>query len=247
MGTDRKGILKNRIIAFLEELINALLHEIGNIEFNKYNPQQLYLMCLYGRILELAVTIKNLMKANDYAGLPILLRTQMEAFVDFANLIKDEDFIHTIAAAFIDQKNRLYNNLGKHLDPSETQTRELDTVDKIAEGHQPQSIRKRFENVNLEKTYISAYFILCNYAHNNLAMLEHRHLEMNSEGHRVIFFKEEPLEMFIKFAMTMGAMLVDAHNNLFSFFNVAPSEPVQAVCSKFSNIREETKELLKTL
>ncbi|MBW1796477.1 MAG: hypothetical protein JRF30_10460 [Deltaproteobacteria bacterium] len=110
MGTDRKGISKNRIIAFLEELINALLHDIGNIEFNKYNPQQLYLMCLYGRILELAVTIKNLMKANDYAGLPILLRTQMEAFVDFANLIKDEDFIHTIAAAFIDQKNRLYNN-----------------------------------------------------------------------------------------------------------------------------------------
>jgi hypothetical protein len=168
----------------------------------------------------------------------------MEAFADFANLIKDEDFLYTMAVAFLNQKDRLYNNLSKHPPAAESESPQIDAMDEMTRGYHPQSIRKRFENVGLEATYCSAYFILCNYAHNNLAMLEHRQLEKDENGHRVVFFKKEPYSMFVRFAMTLAATAVDAHNSLLSFFKIPPSSRTKAVCSQFASVKEETKELL---
>ncbi len=110
---------KENIIILLDELVGILLAETSNVIFDKYNVQHLYLMCLYGRIFELGVSALNLMKANDHAGVPVILRSQLEAFVDFANLLEDKDYVKTIAATFVDQKKRLYKNLEKYLDQSE--------------------------------------------------------------------------------------------------------------------------------
>lgn len=244
MNPGKIEISKSSIIKLLDSIISSFLAEVSKIQFNKYNPQQLYLICLYGRIIELSVSALNLMKANDHAGIPILIRAQMEAFVDFANLVEDKDFIKTIAATFIDQKKRLYKNLEKHLDPSEIPPAEDGGAEKALAGHRPQKIWKRFENIKLEKTYVTAYFILCNYAHNNLAMLEHRQLEKDEEEHRVTFFKEEPFEIFIRFAMTLGATLVDSHKILMNFFQKSLEVKTQAVCEQFSQLRKDATDLL---
>lgn len=243
MNSCKTEISKTGIIQLLDALISTFLNEVSQIQFDKYNPQQLYLMCLYGRILELAVSTVNLMKANDHAGIPILIRSQIEAFVDFANLVEDKDFIHTIAATFVDQKNRLYKNLKKHLDPAEISSVADNDIEQVAVGHKSQSIWKRFENIKLEKTYVTAYFILCNYAHNNLAMLEHRHLEKDQGEHKVVFFKEEPFTVFVRFAMTLGATLVDTHKILLNFFNKSLNDETQTVCAQFSHLRENAKDL----
>lgn len=170
MKSSQTTISKESIIKLLGELVQTFLTETSNITFDKYNVQHLYLMCLYGRIFELGVSALNLMKANDHAGVPVILRSQLEAFVDFANLIEDKDFIKTIAATFVDQKKRLYDNLKKHLDPSEVPSVTNDYTEKAAIGFKPQTIWQRFKNIKLQKTYITAYFILCSYGHNNLAM-----------------------------------------------------------------------------
>jgi hypothetical protein len=244
MNSNKTEISKARIINLIDSIISSFLTDVSEIKFNKYNPQQLYLMCLYGRMIELSISALNLMKANDHAGIPILIRAQMEAFVDFANLIEDKDFIKIIAATFVDQKKRLYNNLSKHLDPSEIPQPEDNCTEKILTGHKPQKIWKRFENINLEKTYISAYFILCNYAHNNLAMLEHRQLEKDEGEHRVTFFKEEPFDIFLRFAMTLGATLVDSHKILMNFFEKSLGVKTQAVCEEFAQLRKDATNML---
>jgi len=243
MKFSQTAISKENIISLLDELIQNFLAETSNITFDKYNVQHLYLMCLYGRIFELGVSALNLMKANDHAGIPVILRSQLEAFVDFANLIEDKDFIKIIAATFVDQKKRLYENLKKHLDPLEIHAVTNDGTEKVADGYKPQKIWKRFKNIKLQKTYITAYFILCGYSHNNLAMLEHRHLEKNEKDHKVVFFKEEPLLIFLRFAFTLGAILVDSHKNLLDFFDKPMEEKSNLVCSKFSQLKEDAKAL----
>jgi len=245
MKSSQTTISKESIIKLLGELVQTFLTETSNITFDKYNVQHLYLMCLYGRIFELGVSALNLMKANDHAGVPVILRSQLEAFVDFANLIEDKDFIKTIAATFVDQKKRLYDNLKKHLDPSEVPSVTNDYTEKAAIGFKPQTIWQRFKNIKLQKTYITAYFILCSYGHNNLAMLEHRHLEKNEKDHKVVFFKEEPLLIFLRFAFTLGATLVDSHKNLIDFFNKSMEKNSDLICSKFSQLREDAKALFK--
>lgn len=244
MNSKKVELSKSIVIKCIDSMIISFLADVGEIKFNKYNPQQLYVMCLYGRIVELSVSALNLMKANDSAGIPILLRAQMEAFVDFANLIEDENFIKIIAATFVDQKNRLYSNLSKHLDPSEIQQPEDKNTEKLLEGHKPQTIWKRFENIHLEKTYVSAYFIFCNYAHNNLAMLEHRQLENNEGRYNVTFFKEEPLDIFLRFAMTLGAMLVDSYKILMAFFGKSLGVKAQVSCEEFTQLRIDATNLL---
>ena len=108
--------------------------------------------------------------------------------------------------------------------------------------------RKQFgsvlKKIGLDKTYATAYFIFCNYSHNNLAMIEHKHLDINNEQHRVVLHKNEPLSVFIRFTMTFGAILVDAHNNLIDFFKTSPSNRAKDLCSQFSRLRTETKDLL---
>ena len=198
-------------------------------------------MCLYGRIIELGFSALNLMKANSHAGIPVILRSQLEAFVDFANLIKDKDFIGTIAATYVDQRNRLRNNQKKYLDPSQVLTFTNDGIEKAAKKYKRQNIWKRFENIKLEKTYISAYSILCGYSHNNLGMLEHRHIDKTETDHEIIFFKEEPLSIFLRFALTLGAILVDSHKNLMDFFNKNMEEKSSSVCTKFRQMREDAK------
>ena len=245
MESTQTTISKESIVKLLDEIVKTFLAEASNITFDKYNIQHLYLMCLYGRIYELGVSALNLMKANDHAGVPVILRSQLEAFVDFANLIEDKDFIKTIAATFIDQKKRLYENLKKHLDPSEVPPVTNDGTEKVANGYKPQKIWKRFENIKLQKTYVTAYFILCGYGHNNLAMLEHRHLEKTDNDHKVVFFKEEPLLIFLRFAFTLGATLVDSHKNLMDFFNKSMEKKSNLICTKFTQLREDAKSLFK--
>ena len=243
MGSSQTTISKETILKLLDELVQTFLAETSNITFDKYNVQQLYLMCLYGRIFELGVSALNLMKANDHAGVPVLLRSQLEAFVDFANLIEDKDFIKTIGATFVDQKKRLYKNLKEYLDPSEVPSVTDDGTEKAVEGYKAQNIRTRFENINLQKTYITAYFFLCGYSHNNLAMLEHRHIEKNEKDHKVVFFKEEPFLIFLRFAFTLGATLIDSHKNLIDFFEISMENKSNIIFSKFSQLRKDTKAL----
>jgi len=181
------------------------------------------------------------MKANDHAGIPVILRTQLEAFVDFANLIEDKDFIKTIAAIFFNQQKRLYKNLKNHLDLSEVPSVTNDGTEKVAAGYKTQKIWEQFKNIKLEKTYITAYFILCGYSHNNLAMLEHRHLEKTGKDHTVVFFKEEPFLIFLRFSITLGATLVDSHTILMNFFDKPLENKTNKICSQFSQLRENVK------
>lgn len=243
MNSSKAVISKERIIKLLDDIVQNCLAETSQITFDKDNVQHLYLMCLYGRLFELGVSALNLMKANDHAGIPVILRTQLEAFVDFANLIEDKDFIKTIAATFVDQKKRLYKNLKNHLDPSEVPSVTNDGTEKATEGYKRQKIWERFKNIKLEKTYITAYFILCGYSHNNLAMLEHRHLEKTEKDHKVVFFKEEPFLIFLRFAMTLGATLVDSHTILMNFFNKPMEIKSNKICSQFFLLREDAKAL----
>lgn len=161
----------------------------------------------------------------------------MEAFVDFINLIEDENFTHTMVATFHDQRAKLQKDLKKILN----QTKKINTDKEIEEAfreYKPLSILKRFEKIRLDKTYASIYFILCNYSHNNLAILEHKHLDKGSEQPKLLLHKNEPFPDFIRIVLTFGAILVDAHKNLIGFFKMSPLNSTEKLCSEFSKLRQ---------
>ena len=245
METTQSKISKESIIAVIDEMVNSFLAETSGITYKTNDVQQLYIMCLYGRIFDLGNSALNLMKINDHAGVPIILRSQLEAFVDYMNLLKDKDFIKIIAATFVEQKKRLYKNLNSCLDLSEVPPFKNDGTEKIANGCKPQKIWEKFKNINFQSTYITGYFFLCGHGHNDLVMLENRHLEKIGKNHKVVFFKEESLLNFLRFACTLGVILVDTHMNLLAFFNKQGEKKSQIIRDKFLKLNEDAKDLFK--
>lgn len=246
MESSQAEISKDVIINLLNEMVQSFPAETSTTSFNKHNAQNLYLMCLYGRVFELGVSALNLMKINDYAGVPVILRSQLEAFVDFANLITDKDFVKVIGANFVDQKKRLYKNLSKYLEQSEVSPYTDDGTENAVKGIKPQTISKRFENVSLKKAHITAYFILCGYGHNDLAMLENRHIERTDSDYNVVFFKEEPLLNCLRFGVTLGLTLVDTHKMLMEFFKKTLKDDTSKICHMFIQFMEEAAALFKS-
>ena len=215
----------------------VFLENFKTVEFNKGNPHHLYLICFYGRIIELSISILSLMKAKSDAGIPIVLRTMLEAFVDFSNLIQDKDYLKVIVLSYLNQKDRFIKNYADVLDPSEINEINKSDVDKFIGDCKPQNIFKRFSNIGLKNTYISAYHMLCNYSHNNLNMLEKRHIDKSEDDFDITFFREETFDMFIRLSMTTGALLVDTHKMLMNFFNTPLSEDAKGMCDEFREKR----------
>lgn len=228
---------RDRIISFIYSMNLVFLENFKNIEFNKGNPHHLYLICFYGRIIELSISILSLMKAKSDAGIPIVLRTMLEAFVDFSNLIQNKDYLKVIVLSYLNQRERFIKNYADSLDPSEMEEGKKTEIDTFIGGCKPQNIFERFNNIGLKNTYISAYHMLCSYSHNNLNMLEKRHIDKTENDFDITFFKEETFDMFIKLSMTMGALLVDTHNMLMGFFRTPLSKDAKEMCDEFKEKR----------
>ena len=92
---------------FLASVLGLAFHFFKTLEFNRKDPQQLYSICLYARILELASGCKALLENNAFVGIPILLRSMFEADIDLTNSLKCRDYYKRMYASFLEQKLRL--------------------------------------------------------------------------------------------------------------------------------------------
>lgn len=75
----------------LNNLKNVLDEAIGLVslieeKFRSDNPQHLYMVCLHGTVLEMANGCFSLYKTKNNTTVPVLLRAQLEAYVDLRNL-----------------------------------------------------------------------------------------------------------------------------------------------------------------
>lgn len=54
----------------LASVLGLALHFLETLRFNRKNPQQLFSVCLYARLLELATACKALLEKNAMVGIP---------------------------------------------------------------------------------------------------------------------------------------------------------------------------------
>ncbi|MDN3511361.1 MAG: DUF5677 domain-containing protein [Candidatus Jettenia sp. CY-1] len=170
--------------------IGPALHFLEMLCFNQKNPQQLFSVCLYARLLELATACKVLLEKNAMVGIPILLRSMFEADIDLTNLMKCPDYYKRMYASFLKEKLRLTKEAASSRpnpflteiredrnpkkDLCETQA-ELDQL--IAENNGPIDIRHRAEFASKLDGYLSNYKSLCLDTHNNINSLEEWHIK----------------------------------------------------------------------
>jgi len=169
--------------------------EINKMRFDGTSRQQTYCVCLYCRILELAQDGLRLVKSRQSIGLPILLRSMLEALVDLENIIKFSNYWKTMHANTLKQQRKLglaatkspTNPFLKTISVSGNVTKQMSEIElelkQLKEdGYVPNSVEERFKTADMSHEYDSFYPILCMSTHPNLYDLQSRYIH-SADGH----------------------------------------------------------------
>jgi hypothetical protein len=188
----------------LASVLGLAMYFLKTLSFNRKDPQQLYSVCLYTRLVEIASGCKALLEKNSLVGIPIFLRSMFEADIDLTNLMKCRDYSKRMLASFLKEKLRLTkeaasSKLNPFLaavrtsrNPADDLKETQDEIDRLAaEKHGPIDIRCRAELAGKIDEYLSVYNMLCLDTHNNIRSLKDWHLEeVGSDDYHAVAFKQ---------------------------------------------------------
>jgi hypothetical protein len=156
-------------------------------------PTDRYVALLLHAILDYDRAIVSLIDGGRYTAIPVLTRSGLEAYVDLANLCSDPTYWRNLRKAHVvewtnylnlaaDGNNHFLAPLAN--DPSFEEARRM--YAQLAQELGEMQIKKlkvhqRFARADLAKEYESLYAMLCAEAHNNVANLESRYLEVRDD------------------------------------------------------------------
>ncbi len=183
-----------RLYAFFKHGTGAAIDLAGVLRPDKTHRWHLILTSLYGSILELSHAIQVAITCEAPISVPILLRSQLEAFVDFVNLVEERKYGYHMDAAHLYQWQEVlreaktttnpylkeiseYENLDSALADCESRLAELEK-----DGFSQLKVKARFSRSGLAQEYRSFYNFLCCHSHNNIRALMERHVGLIADG-----------------------------------------------------------------
>lgn len=220
MGKKAKEI-HERCEDSLSSILGLAIHFLKTLRFDRKNPQQLFSICLYARLLELAVACRALLEKNALVGIPILLRSMFEADIDLTNLMQSPDYYKRMNASFLKEKLRftrevassrgslLLDRIRENRNPADDLRETQDQLDRLtAEGNGPINIRCRAEFADKLNEYLTIYNMLCLDTHNNIRSLEEWHIKkLKSEDYRVVVFKQLKSDIVPELILILNILL----------------------------------------
>jgi len=163
------------------------------LHFDKKHPWHLNLVSLYCSLIELTGSACILVQETIGIGIPILLRSAVEAHLDFAKLAADRRYGYRLRASELKEWIKLLKEAKDGTNPFLKEISDFPDADKTLgkweqeqeelrnKGYKPLSVYEKFDKTNLEPIYRSVYNILCCHSHNNLRALQARHVNITKE------------------------------------------------------------------
>ena len=221
----------------LASVLGLAMHVLKILTFNRKDPQQLYSVCLYTRLFEIAIACKALLEKNALVGIPIFLRSMWEADVDLTNLMKCRDYSKRMHASFLKEKLRLTKEAASSKpnpfltavrakrNPTEDLKEPQNELDRLAaEKNGPVDIRCRAELAGKLDEYLSVYNMLCLDTHNNIRSLEEWHLEVaGPDDYQAVAFKQTKADLVHHLSAIPGILLVQT-KSLADFLGIGSIE-----------------------
>jgi len=105
------------MIEFLEEVYEASERLVRGLKFNKADERSRTIMALYLSVIEQVSSQIILLNANRLAGVEIIYRSTLEAFIDLVNLTKDAGYLDNMKAAYSKEMVKLMADVVKDDNP----------------------------------------------------------------------------------------------------------------------------------
>lgn len=187
------------------ELLDAVLVSTKTLRFDSRNPQHIVAVSLHGSVLERARGIMTLLENRDATSAFVLLRSLLEASVDLFNLVADPKYVEFMHCALLNQQRRVLESgvraravnpylaeFAEHSTDVQAALMRVRAELKELEARgvkRPLKVSERFERASRLDLYQGPYAYLCWHSHNNINILEERHLQQTPSGLTVQYFR----------------------------------------------------------
>lgn len=240
-----------KLYEFLRYSVSACTELARSLRFDKTHKWHVNLLLLYGSVLEIAASICILIEEKSPIGIPILLRSMLEAFLDFNNLKVDRNYGYRMDATHIKEWIKLLKaskdgnpylvgltnskNIVDVLSDYEKQFEEL-----INEGYKPLQVFEKFKLANLNQEYLSFYNCLCCDTHNNIRslILRHADITVDQTDYQLQFFSPSDLNFLVVYIDSCISILIDITEMLHKTFESQMIVETEKLVAQFAEIRK---------
>lgn len=189
------------MIEFLEAVYEVSERLLKQLKFDKADERSRIIIALYCTVIEQASSQIILLKANRIAGIEIMYRSTLEAFIDLVNLTKNADYLDNMKAAYSKEMVKLMADVVKDDSPflSSSEEGEKNAAmlsrhkqgleDFTGRGVRQLNVSERFTAAEFGLVYSTVYRALCRESHNNAGALTSRHFRHENGIFHVVIFK----------------------------------------------------------
>lgn len=222
----------------------------ATLKFDKSHPWHRNLVSLFGSMIELLGSTCILIQEEAHIAIPILLRSYIEAYLDYVNLASDKTYGFHMDAAEAKEwikllgeakfgENPFLTNIASYEEIAVALAQQqLKLCQLKRDGYNPLSQEDKFIKAKLSPLYRSVYNSLCCDSHNNIRSLVSRHINISTDQQdfSVEFYRRiNPDELYFQIALFCNFM-VSATEILNSALQVGNPSAVDELRTKYSEI-----------
>ena len=206
---------------------------INNLEYIEEDERHFVGMSLYLTIFEDCTACIVLMELQYRTAIAVILRNALEAYADLKNLEKNANYLKDILANEYYENITFSNKCLKYNDFRKSIYKEYEkdenfnkNIIKMKEERIKNQISKKFQNADMGDTYDIIYNALCKESHNNLSVLEERHLGRDNtiQGFKSLRQVDNKLYCF-----AMSEMLAGALQNIYKILDMKEDEDFKKI------------------
>lgn len=238
-----------QVFEFLKQAHDQLQPLSTKFTFDKDHPLHRHVVALYGSIVELTGAMIILTEKRLITGVPVLLRSALEAYVDLYNLSENAAYGFALELSYLKEwlkilaeastgKNEYLASISDAPDLLATISAwQKKKTELESKGHRSLKVEQKFQRAGMEKEYRSVYNSLCSDSHNNLRSLIDRHVELKEKDFEVVFYKAYTPEDSAHYVGMAAEILVRASEKIHSFLNSPVQQDVNGFRTKLNELR----------
>jgi len=199
--------MSGRNIDFYRDFLSKTMSAASKFEFNSDDDAILHIFTLLSSSIELLDNMYVLALNESKIGIPILLRSILEASVDIQFILINKDNYKRIEIENIllwkgivecaYKDNEYLKNIRNRPEFKKESKENSDKLKSLKNNNIIKAdISTKFENTIYADAYNSIYAVLCSHSHNGVSAQNERHITIENGKSRVNMFKETSIEEY---------------------------------------------------
>ena len=237
---------------FMCQAHEVALGLIPRLKFNKIHPWHRNLVLLYLTMLELTGAVCILIREKIGIAVPILLRSLVEADLDFINLAKNRRYGYHMRASELKEWIKILkgakggrNNFLKDIShvaglDATLENWETELNHLKGKGYKPLSPAEKFVKAGLNAVYESVYNDLCCDSHNNIRALTSHHLNIlpGKTDFQVEVYAPINYDALLPYIDTFCGILVSGTEEIHKILQSKPCYEIEKLKEELHRLRQ---------